>query len=142
MKDTKQAPLFKDGVSKEQALKEVENWLNYKKVSSNQRTEHTDHIEALADYISSGVLILEEDFGFTHKLLFPIGIGESITELKYKARMNPKILKPYLSGVKSTDANGMLYAHIGALTGQSTGIITELDQEDMKVSRSIAVFFV
>lgn len=129
-------------VSKDQAAEEVEKWLNFKKVSTTQREEHAEFIKALAEYISVGILVLNEDHTFTHTLQFPIGTGDAITSLTYKARINPKILKPYLSAVKSGDSSGLIWAHICALTGQNSGVIIELDQEDIKIARAITVFFV
>jgi len=142
MSKDKNIPAITGGVSKEQAVLEVEKWLDAKKISASQREEHSEFIKALAEYISEGDLTLNEDNTFTHTLKWPIGLGESITELVYKFRLNPKQLKPYLSGVKAGDGNAMIYAHICALTGQNSGIITELDQEDIKIARSVAVFFV
>ena len=43
--------------------------------------------------------------------------------------------------VKSDDGDGRLLAHIQALSGEVKGIITALDKEDIKIARSVAVFF-
>lgn len=142
MNKDKMIPVAGGAVSKEQAGKEVDRWLDAKKVSASQREEHAEFIKALSEYISEGDLTLNEDNTFTHTLKWPIGLNESIDKLDYKFRLNPKQLKPYLSGIKAGDGNAMIYAHICALTSQGAGIITELDQEDIKIARSIAVFFV
>jgi uncharacterized protein YeaC (DUF1315 family) len=142
MSKEKNIPAISGAVSKEQAAIEVDKWLDAKKISASQREEHADFVKALAEYISEGNLQLNDDNTFTHTLKWPIGLSEDITELIYKFRLNPKQLKPYLSGVKAGDGNAMIYAHICALTSQNSGIITELDQEDIKIARSIAVFFV
>ena len=142
MSKEKSIPVASNSVSKEQAIKEVDKWLDAKKISASQREEHADFIKAIAEYISDGDLVLNEDNTFTHALKWPIGVNESIDKLEYKFRLNPKQLKPYLSGVRAGDGNAMIYAHICALTSQNSGIITELDQEDIKIARSIAVFFV
>lgn len=129
-------------VSKEKAEEEVQSWLDFKKVSDSDREEHADYIKALANYISCGDLVLNEDKSFTHKLKFPIGVGEAITHLTYKSRMNSQQLKPYLSGVKTGDSNGLINAHICALSGENAGVIGALDKEDIKIARAIVVFFV
>jgi hypothetical protein len=128
-------------VSDEQAVKEIDSWLDYKKIDENQREEHETFIKALVSYIKSGHLILnEDDMSLTHKLKFPMDKAD-ISELVYKARITEREITQKLHGVKADDSDGRLCAHIAALTGQVRGIITNMDKEDYKIARSIAIFF-
>lgn len=129
-------------VNQEQAAKEVENWLNYKKVSNKEKDVNADTIEQLADAVSGGILSLDpKEFVFKHKLLFPVGNEEITKEISYKPRLNDRMLVTHLKGVKSNDADGRLTAYICALTDQPKHIIKELDTADKKISMAIAIFF-
>lgn len=129
-----------DSVSREKATEEVEGWLDKKKVYPSTREAQKDSVDLLIEAIMSGDLTLDTlKNEFVHKLLFPLDDGPK--ELRYKARLNDKMLKPYLQGVKSTDADGRLAAHTAALTSQPKAIIEALDSADKKIMMSIAVFF-
>ena len=129
-------------VPREQAEAEVQAWLDKKKVFGSSRESNKDHVDTLIDSICEGVLSLnQENWKFTHKLLFPFGDQIKVEKLDYYARLNDKMLKPYLSGVKPNDADGRLLAHISALTTQPRAILEELDTADKKIAFSIAVFF-
>lgn len=124
------------------AEQEVLSWLDYKKIDELQRENQEDQIKSLISFVQNGYLELNEDKSFTHKLKFPVGEGESTSELKYKARLTEREISQKLHGVKSDDGDGRLLAHVQALTGQAKGIIAALDKEDFKIARAIAVFFV
>lgn len=129
-------------VSREIAEAEVNAWLEKKKVFSSTKESSKDSIEVLVDAMCNGVLSLDQQtWNFTHKLLFPFGDQVKVEELKYKPRLNDKMLKPYLNGVKASDAEGRLLAYIAALTGQSRAILEELDTADKKIAMAIAIFF-
>lgn len=128
-------------VSKEIALNEVNNWLDFKKVSEKKREGYKENIETLADFISDGVLSLQENV-FTQQLNFAVGDGGTITKLEYKPRLNMKVVNEQLQGVKATDADGRIVAYIAALTGQPKNIVKLLDTEDYAVAQAIALFFV
>lgn len=130
-------------IKKEVAEKEVNSWLDFKKIDPLQREEQKDQVKALVSFVENGNLILNEDFTFTHILKFPLGEDGKmpVKELKYKARLKERELSSSLSNVKADDSEGRLMAHYQALTGEAKGIIAGLDKEDIKIARSIAVFF-
>lgn len=128
-------------VAIEEAQKEVTDWLDYKKVSESKRETYKDNIDALAGFVSEGVLSLQENV-FTHTLKFAVGEGGTITKLEYKPRLSMKTVNEQLQGVKATDADARIVAYIAALTGQPKNVIKLLDTEDYAVAQAIAVFFV
>jgi len=129
-------------VSKEVANKEVEKWLDYKKVDEVKRTDSVDSIEALAKAIESGNLSFDsKEHVFKQKLKWPIGEGEAIKELIYKARLTMNDVHLRTKNVKSGDAHGLITAYICALTEQNSGVIGCLDTEDNRIAQSIATFF-
>jgi hypothetical protein len=128
-------------VTRDQATLEVTSWLDKKKVYEATRESQKDSIELLIEAMVNGDLILDDKFQFTHKLLFPDAVGNEINELTYKTRLNDKMLKPYLNGVKANDAEGRLTAYVSALTSQPKSVLESLDSGDKKIMLSIAVFF-
>lgn len=129
-------------VSPEVAEKEVNKWLDHKKVDENKRASNSDNIAALKLAIEEGYLTYDSKENiFVQKLKFPIGDGESIKEFKYKSRLKMSEVQTRTKNVKASDAFGMVTAYICALTGQNSGLVSELDTEDHRVAQSIAVFF-
>jgi hypothetical protein len=129
-------------ITRDQATAEVTGWLDKKKVYETTRELQKDSIDILIEAVMRGDLKLNpETFVFTHTLLEPESVNNEIKELTYKPRLNDKMLKPYLNGVKTTDAEGRLLAYVSALTGQVKGVLESLDSADKKIMLSIAVFF-
>lgn len=127
-------------VSMDIAKNDVEKWLTFKKVNDKKREAFKVNIDAIAESISEGILILNEDFSFTHKLLFPIGEEAKVSELKYKARLSVNELQNALSGKSGMDAR--ILATAAALSNQPKKVVESMDTEDYNVAGSIAVFFV
>lgn len=129
-------------VTREAAEVEVTSWLDKKKIFQDTRDKYKDHIEIIVEAIVNGVLVLDTDtFEFKHELLFPLGENEGLKEIKYRARLNDKMIQPKMKGVKSDDVDGRVSALIAALTGQNTAIITSLDTVDKRIATAIGVFF-
>lgn len=128
-------------VTRDQATEEVNGWLDKKKVYESTREAQKDSIELLIEGIMRGDLILTDKFEFVHKILIPEALDNEVLELTYKPRLNDKMLKPYLNGVKANDAEGRLTAYVSALTSQPKSVLESLDSADKKIMLSIAVFF-
>jgi hypothetical protein len=123
------------------AKKEVEKWLDFKKVSSRKREEYKAYIEALTYAVQDGDLILNEDNSFTQVLKFPLGDG-SVKELTYKPRVTVSELRDATKGLAAGDAEGRLAAYCAALTNQPKGVFYGLDSEDNGIAQAIAIFFI
>lgn len=128
-------------INRETAKKEVESWLDEKKVSAKKRETHKENIENLIDSICDGTLVLEKG-EFVQKLNFPVpGEAQEITTLRFKQRVNVETVQMHMQGVKPTDNYGMISAYIAALTTQPKGVIKKLDTEDYTIAYGIAIFF-
>lgn len=124
------------------AEKEVESWMDKKKITQSMRDSLKDQVKILVESVCDGLLILDTETNeWKHILNFAIGEGESIKELTYLSRLNDRILEPALRGVKGDDGDKRLQAYISALTGKAKGIIANLDTVDKRVSTAIASFF-
>lgn len=129
-------------ISKEVATREVEGWLDFKKVSEVKREQKKPFLDNLIGYVMEGTLVLKEDKTFVHTLKFEIGEGStSIKTLEYKPRINMQQVRAQLQGVKSEDGEARLAGYVAVLTSQNSGIMKALDTEDNSVAESIAVFF-
>lgn len=129
-------------INPELATKEVNAWLDSKKIMQNTRDSNEDSTQLLIDAMVEGIVAIDDKSNvITHNLNFPIGEGEEIKKLEYRPRLNDRLLEPYLKGVKPTDSDGRLTAYICALTQNSRGIIRNMDSVDKKISLAIAVFF-
>jgi len=127
-------------VSLEQARKEVEQWLDSKKISEKKRAANENQIDVLVDAISQGDLLLKEDNVFVHKLKFPLDSPKT-TELEYKQRLTLSETHVALQNVKQGDNDGRLLAYVCALTLKTKGVLGKLDTGDYDICVAIAVFF-
>lgn len=126
----------------ELAIKEVNDWLDYKNVRPKRREGLKEHSEAIAEAIADGVLSIDKDKNIVHKLIIPFGEEHKVQELKYKPRINDSMKIPHMKGVANNDASGMLHATIATLTGEPRAVVAKMDMEDMDIARNIAVFFI
>jgi hypothetical protein len=124
------------------ATKEVNKWLDFKKVSPSKREAKADEIKQMAEYISEGYLVLKDNMHFTHNLKFPLETEDNtLSVLNYKARVDAKTIHVQLQGVKPTDVTGMLHAYAAAVSGSPKGVIQGLDTEDLAIATTVAHFF-
>ncbi len=126
----------------EVAKQEVEKWLDYKKVSPKKRESYADNIDALAESISEGFLVLTENFEFELTLKFPFGTDVKTEKLTFKPRLAVGEAQNYLQGVKATDIDGRMLAYVAALTVKPKELIKKLDTDDFSVCQNIVLFFV
>lgn len=128
-------------VDREVATTDVQAWLDRKKIFPEMKDRFKDQIENLVDAVCNAVLIFNDDGTITHKLLFPLGEGENISQLTYMLRVTDKLMQPNLRGVKADDLDGRLNALIATLTKENKGIISALESSDKRIASSIAIFF-
>jgi len=128
-------------VDKETATKEIESWLDYKKVSPKKRETAKENIENLIDAVQEGTLVVNADKTITHKLKFPLEGEASINELCYKPRISSGLVQMHMQGVKSSDLFGTYHAYGAALTTKPKEVIKKLDSEDFSIVQNISLFF-
>ena len=130
----------------ERATQEINEWLDYKKISPKKRETHKDSIETLVDALQCGTIVIKEDKTIVHKLLFPITVGpnEEVTtsEITYQPRIRVEALNLRLKGISSNDVNGRLMGYVYAITKQPTNSLNGIDTEDLSIATAIATFFI
>lgn len=131
-------------VNLETARKEINGWLDYKKIRDKKREDYQSTIDSLVSLVQEGVLTVNDDKSITHVLNFPVdmGLGSPVTEVKYKARLEVRELREKLANLKTGEAiDNRLIANFCALTGQSIGLQGKLDTSDISIANEIIVFF-
>lgn len=125
-------------IAKEVAEKEVNAWLDYKKIKPKQRTASAPMIEELVEAVMEGIISIDEKNVIKHKLSYPV--DGLYSELTYKPRLT--VGESLQSSVSIGSAfDSMILSTISALTGKGTIELQKMDTEDYKISKSIAVFF-
>jgi len=128
-------------IKPEVARKELEKWLDFKKVKDKKRDDFSEHIDTIVEGIVDGTLSLDDKFVFTHRLSFPIGKDDNITELKYVPRLMVEDINARMKGVKANDVDGRIVRYIAALTDQPSAVISKLDTEDNSLAQAFVQFF-
>lgn len=131
----------KTEVAIEVAAKEVEKWLDAKRVNEKHRDANEDSINSLTDAFANGSLSLDEKNNITMNLTWPVGVDDKIVELKFKPRLSVGEIHNNMKGIKSTNADARILAYVATLTEQPSGVIRQMDTEDYRVASSIVVFF-
>lgn len=129
-------------VSREIAEKDVNGWLDFKKVDQGKRDSLEGAIDRMITLVQDGTFeINQETFSIKHKLKFSIGQNPPIIELIYKPRIPVSALQDNLAGVNGKDGIAVTLAYIAALTDTAKGILKGLDNEDYRNADLVAVFF-
>ena len=125
-------------LNRELAEKEVNKWLDSKKVRATVRRENKDNIEAIIDGFEDGLLVLsEETNAIKQTLIFPTGaIKEIIIQPRLKVSERIERLKN-----AGNDADSRVVARLAALSGNMTEALKGMDADDLAVSRNITAFF-
>lgn len=129
----------KPEIAREVAEEEINDWLDFKDVFEPS-DEQKASIDVLIKSIMYGRLVYnKEEKTFVQKLKTPL--NDSITELKYRARINDNHVQKYMKGVPQNDVDKRINAYIAALTETSNGIVGGLDYVDKRVANAITTFF-
>jgi hypothetical protein len=128
-------------ISKEIATKDVERWLEFKKVSEKRREKKAESIETLIDLVMNGVLVIEEDLKITQVLCHPLKNEQPVEKLVYAPRIDVAKIHAAMKGVSAEDFHGMIVAYGQALTALPKKVLTAIDSEDYVGLNAVAIFF-
>lgn len=120
------------------ATKEFTKWMDAKKIRTSVREDESHNIKSIIEGFKDGILILNEETNeITQKLIFPI---EGLKELVFTPRLKVSTRANMLKNA-GLDADSRVIAMIGALTGQNTTLLSNLDVDDINASRGLTAFF-
>lgn len=134
------APSF-NKVDEQTAEKELNRWLEAKRVPARKREQNDQVLTTLAGAIQDGRLIVTDTGQITVKLLYPIGNGGEIDRLDFSNRIKAKQVRKMKVNDDAFDTMGQVMAIAAAATNNSMKLLGELDNEDYSLIQSIAVFF-
>ena len=132
-------------VSLEIAKKEIESWMDAKRVPGTKRIKLADQIETLEYAVVEGTISIDPDTRvIRHGLMFPVADSNgdvALSKLEYKPRLATNEIQSRLKGITASDGGAVVNAVISALTGQPAAMIGKLDTEDNSIAQAVAVFF-
>lgn len=133
-------------VNRETAEKEINQWLDFKRVSRKKREENEEAIEQLVEAIMDGVLSFSsEDHTLVHTLQVPIENSEGTVvqkEFTYKPRIKVSDIHREMKGIKASDMDARVSAYLSAITGESRNVLIQMDTVDYAISQQLVVFFI
>ncbi len=132
-----------DVITREIAEKEVNAWLQYKKVPEDYIAGSRMYIKGIEIAVREGSMVIDPTtFEITHKLKWPIGAADfEITELKYKARVGVSVIAANIAGIPVTDLTNRTLGILAALCGKPRTEIAPMDSEDFRAASDVAAFF-
>ena len=136
--------MFEQIMEFDAAHKEVMALLAKKKLFPKRIEKLAGAIEAVAEAISFGFVVINEDGSITQKLVEPImnqGGGVALAELSYKARIEPSVMNAKVSAAKPAGPDEKIMTYAVAYTGQVSAMINKLDQTDRNTCDAISLFF-
>jgi hypothetical protein len=130
-------------VSEDVAEKDVNRWLDAKKISDDKRQSMSDTIKEMVGYVKEGNLIISDDGKITQVLNFEIGEEDKVSELQYQNRISVDDIHKRMIGsqIKAGDVDGRIRVYVAALTKKPYALIGKLDSTDWSVASTIASFF-
>jgi hypothetical protein len=131
-------------VNREQAVRELDKWFEFKKIRTNKREANKEFEETIVSAIIEGDLVIDENSNIKFKLPEPMSNSKgevTVEELVFKPRLKVRELNAELRGVKNSDGDGRIVAYIAAITGQAPNIITNLYTEDYSLCTAIVMYF-
>jgi len=137
---------FEIKIDYEVALKDVNAYLDKKRMLPKRRETLTPAVEAVAEGISLGFIVIANDSTITHTLIDPIKdkvTGENALEtLTYKSRLEPSEVNKKISALKVQNQTTQTVAVASLLTEQPVGMLDKLEPQDRNICDCISLFFI
>jgi hypothetical protein len=128
-------------IPREVAEKEINSWLDYKRIRSKKREKYKTTIENLIDAMEEGILVYNpETHELTQKLIWPIEELQ-ISELVHKPRLISDQIDKSMKGADADDGTARIKAYIKGSTGINSMTMKRLDSNDFNLSADLIVFF-
>lgn len=131
-----------ENVSLEIAQKDINAWLDSKRISEKKRKDNEKVVDNLVSAVMEGNLVWDEEQKLLkQRLQWPVGENEELKHIEFKQRITQGDISARLRTAKSDDAFAVMGVYISAITGQPIAILDKLDSSDYSIAQSVAVFF-
>jgi len=131
-------------IAREVAELEFNQWLDFKKVRENKRTENKQFENLILDAMETGDVTIDGQKNINFKLSLPIldDAGKPFLEtFVFKPRIQVHELNNKLKGIAPADIDGRIAAYIAAISGQNIGLVGKMYTEDYSICQAVAMYF-
>lgn len=135
---------FETKIPIEVAQQEVEDLLDKKNIKPKRRADLEGVIDVVVEAISLGLVAINEDGSIKQLLITPVGESGTLTEINYKARVEPIAINNKLTALKGESAANprmLSMVYMQAYTGLLAAQINNLEPSDRETANSIISFF-
>ncbi len=136
--DTTTKELFKKVYDFEQAVKEIHELLDKKKVLPRRREALSAAIDTVAEAMQFGYVGIAEDGTITQTFIEPV---ENVDKLVYKPHVAAATMNKELNNIKIYTQTNVSLAYISMYTDRPASQINRLEPADRNIADSIAFFF-
>ncbi len=128
-------------IEKEAAEKEVREWLKKIRISAKVIELRAPFIELLAESVSEGLIVLNDDGTVTQLLINKM--GDSTKEVKYDPRYEIGKYHANTKDVALDDGTGKVIAILATLSNPTLpkAFFAKMSREDFAVADKLTVFF-
>lgn len=132
------APLFKKVYDYDQAVKEINELFDKKKILPRRREALVAAVESVAEAMQYGYVGIAEDGTITQTFIEPV---ENVDKLVYKPHVVAGTMNKELNMIKVYTQTNVSLAYISMYTDRPASQINRLEPADRNIADSIAFFF-
>ncbi len=126
-------------MTRETAVKEVNDYLSFKGMRPKRRKEKEESIDVIIDCVEDGTVSIDPETRILkHKLIHPI---KGTKEFNYKARINQGKIATRLRMSSSSDGHSAIACYVAELSDNNITFVGMLDTEDNVISNAVAMLF-
>lgn len=137
--------MFEIVIPFEDCQSDVKKYLIKKKMLPLRMKALEGPIDAVAEAMSLGFLIIGDGDVITHTLIEPVKDSTgavSLDKLTYKARLSPADVNKKISELKVLTQATQTAAISSMLTDQPVGILNKMEPQDRNICDCISLFFI
>ena len=138
MDTTTKKEVFKKVYDFEQAVSDIHDLLDKKKVLPRRREALSAAIDAVAEAMQFGYVGISEDGTITQTFIEPV---ENVDKLVYKPHVTAATMNKELNSIKIYTQTNVSLAYISMYTDRPASQINRLEPADRNIADSIAFFF-
>lgn len=137
--------MFKVEIDYDTALADINAYIDKKRLLPKRRESLQAPIEAIAEAISLGFIVIGDNDIITHTLIDPIkdSAGNiAYDKIIYKSRLDPSIVNKKISELKVLTQATQTAVISSLLTDQPIAVLNKMEPQDRNICDCISLFFV
>ncbi len=129
---------FTQKMSFEAATEEISKLLDQKKIFPKRREQIQVGIDAVAEAMQYGYVVIEADGRIVQTLVTPVG---EVTQVTYAARVSPDAISKQLGALKVYNQPNVSMVYMKAYTNLMEPTIHKMEPTDRNTAEAITLFF-